>query len=350
MRRSSRFWLVYMVAWLPFAASYFTLFRSHLGRSVFESLKASLFNVFPAALLAVGIVVACRHLPWSRADRNRFFLVHFLLISLYGFLWLVSPSFLNAIDQRIEHGSWNFRLGGTFQGGVITAVMIYLAVAGIVYALQTNEKLRGEEARATRAESLRARAELEALRSQLNPHFLFNTLHSLMALVRHDPTLAEEALEKLATLLRHTLITKQDAEDVSLSEEFDFIQNYLDLEQIRLGDRLRFESKIEPEALHCRLPPLTLQPLVENSVKHAISTQTEGALLTIRAQRRNGSLMLEVSDNGPGADPDLIGRSDGAGIRIAQQRLAIRFGERASFKVITRPQEGFTVRMELPVD
>src|SRR5262252_8443491 len=152
MRKSLRFWLIYSVAWLPFAASYFTLFVSHLKRSVSESVKGSLFNVVPAALLGVGVVIACQRLSWSTNRRYRFLFVHLILISLYSFFWLVAPSFLNALDQQIEHGKWDFQIGGSFQGGIITALMIYLTIAGIVYAIQTNERLRAEEARATRAE------------------------------------------------------------------------------------------------------------------------------------------------------------------------------------------------------
>src|SRR5205085_8146152 len=194
------------------------------------------------------------------------------------------------------HGGWNFDLGGSFQGGIFSAAMIYLSTAGIVYAIQTNERLRIEEDRATRAETLRARAELEALRSQLNPHFLFNTLHSLMALVRYDPAAAEDALERLASLLRHTLMTMKDAEDVELSEELDFVENYLALEHLRLGDRLRIERNIQAESLGCFLPPFTLQPLIENSIRHAIATQPHGGFLQIKSELRNGRLCLEVLD------------------------------------------------------
>jgi sensor histidine kinase YesM len=98
------------------------------------------------------------------------------------------------------------------------------------------------------------------------------------------------------------------------------------------------------------LPPLTLQPLIENSVKHAISPRPEGGLLQLKAERRNGLLILEVLDDGPGAEMNELDRSAGSGLKIAQQRLAIRFGNRASFKVITQPQKGFAVRMEIPAD
>ena len=349
MRKSLLFWSIYIVAWIVLAASHFSLFFTHLGQSFFESVKGAVFNTAPAALFGVGVVVVCKRLTWSENRRYAFLSVHLLLLFVYVVLWLTASPVLNAIDQMIRTGRWSLSLVGV-RGGMFSGVMLYLSTAGIVYAVQTNERLRLEEARATRAESLRTRAELEALRSQLNPHFLFNTLHSLMALVRYDPQSAEDALEKLATLLRHTLITKGDAAEVLFSEELDFIQNYLALEQIRLGERLRFEEIIDPEALTCSLPPFTLQPLVENCVKHAIAVRPEGGFLRVKAERRDGLLLLEVSDDGPGAKVDDLDRSAGSGLKIARQRLATRFGDRASFKVITAPAQGFKVRMEIPVD
>ena len=349
MRKSLVFWLVYAVAWMILAASQLSFFLTHLGRSFLGAVKGALFNTLPAALFGIVVVIACKRLPWSEKRRYIFLGTHLLLLPSYIAVWLVGPPLLNAIDQMIKQGKWNLNLAGV-QGGIFSAVMIYLSTAGIVYAIQTNERLRAEEVRATRAESLRTRAELEALRSQLNPHFLFNTLHSLMALVRYDTQAAEDALEKLATLLRHTLITKGDADDVLLSEELDFIHNYLALEQIRLRERLRIEELIDPDVLACQLPPFTLQPLVENSVKHAISVQPEGGLLTIKAGRRTDLLTLEVSDNGPGADIKEVEESNGSGLKIARQRVATRYGNRATFKVITAPQKGFTIRIEIPLN
>jgi LytS/YehU family sensor histidine kinase len=197
-------------------------------------------------------------------------------------------------------------------------------------------------------ESLRTRAELETLRAQLNPHFLFNTLHSVMALVRHDSKLAEDALEKLAALLRYTLMSSSQGSDVTLREEIDFVRDYLRLEQIRLGGRLCVEEKLQREALDCMVPPLTLQPLIENSIKHAIATQSQGCLVTIDANRHNGVLTLQVSDDGPGASADAVAKSAGSGLRIARQRLAARYRNDAAFEIDTRLGHGFAVRMEIP--
>ncbi len=350
MRKSLRFWLVYGIAWLPYAASYMSLFISHLGRTFSQAIQGSILNVLPAALLGVGVVAVSQRLLWSPNRRYRFLAVHLILASLYVVLWMNAVPFLNGLGQLIRTGSWSFRRQGSFQGSFFTGLLIYVTIAGVVYAVQTTERLRAQEARATRAESLRTRAELEALRAQLNPHFLFNTLHSLMALVRHDPTAAEDALERLALLLRHTLMTMKDAEDVMLSEELDFIDNYLALEHLRLGDRLRIERQIQPETLACRLPPFTLQPLIENSIRHAIATQPLGGVLQIKTEHRNGRLGIEVLDDGPGARPEDVEDSNGIGVKIVRQRLMTRYGDQASFHLDTKPGKGFSVRIEIPRD
>lgn len=350
MRKSLRFWLVYSIAWLPYAASYMSLFLTHLGRTFFEAARGSIINVLPSALLGVGVVFVSQRLRWSTNRRYKFLTAHLALATVYVLLWMNAVPFLNAASQLIQSGTWSFRREPFFQGGFFTGLLIYITIAGIVYAVQTTERLRAQEARATRAETLRTRAELEALRAQLNPHFLFNTLHSLMALVRNDPLLAENALERLAALLRHTLMTMKDAEDVELSDELDFVDNYLALERLRLGDRLRIEKRIQVESLGCRLPPFTLQPLIENSIRHAISTQPRGGLLQINSERRNGLLRIEVLDDGPGAKPEDVEASSGIGVKIVRQRLLTRYGDGASFRLQTGPGKGFSVRMEIPTN
>jgi sensor histidine kinase YesM len=171
-----------------------------------------------------------------------------------------------------------------------------------------------------------------------------------MALVRHDPQKAEDALERLASLLRHTLMTIKNADDVLLSQELDFVENYLALEHLRLGDRLRVERTIQPESLKCYLPPFTLQPLIENSIRHAIAPRPRGGSLQIKAERYNGVLCLEVFDDGPGANPEQVETSNGIGVKTVRQRLMTRHGNQASFLLQTQPGKGFSVQIKIPVE
>jgi sensor histidine kinase YesM len=163
-----------------------------------------------------------------------------------------------------------------------SGLMIYATLASLAYVLQISASLREEERRnkeielrAARAEALQTQTELSALRAKLNPHFLFNTLHTLMALMREDRAQAEAAIERFNSMLRYILRRQTNGENgdgvssqTTFKDEWQFVQNYLSLEQLRLGDRLTVETKIDSRTFDALLPPLSLQPLIENAIKH----------------------------------------------------------------------------------
>jgi LytS/YehU family sensor histidine kinase len=273
-----------------------------------------------------------------------------LLAITYFAGWMAGLRITRWLQSEFSHTAPTSISAPSFDIGMISTMLVYAAIASVVYAIRATERLQAEQMRVAELEMLRTRAELDALRAQLNPHFLFNTLHSLMALVRHDSKAAEEALEKLAKLLRHTLKSSNRSGDVTLREEIEFVRDYLSLEKIRLGERLRIEENIQPEALNCLLPSLTLQPLVENSIKHAIASQVSGGSLSINANRRDGVLILEIADDGPGATSDAVASATGSGLRIARKRLAVRYQQQAKFEIQTLLGRGFAVRMEIPAE
>ena len=353
MRKNRRFWLVYSAAWLPYAASYVAIFLTHLGSSFIGALNDALCNVVPAALLGAGVIFLCRRFPWRRERRAKFLAAHLGLALLYSALWVSVVPLLFTLETAATRGTWDYQpfTGYGFQWEFFAGLMLYGTIASITYAMQASERLRAEEARAARAEHLRTRAELDALRAQLNPHFLFNTLHSLMSLVRHDPHAAEDALERLSALLRYALKAKrEDGDEVSLAEEWKFVENYLALEQLRLGGRLRVESRIQPETLDCAVPAFTLQPLVENAIRHGVAAQSRGGALRIACDLEDKTLRLLVRDDGPGATSEVITNSGGLGLRVVRQRLDALYGSRARLDVETSPGAGFTVRVEIPAD
>jgi two-component sensor histidine kinase len=349
-RRSAWFWFVYFLAWIPFAASYTNFFTSHAGLAFSKALSIALLGVCPGALLGVGVVVACERLPWSPKRRLRLLAIHLLLAITYFAGWMAGLRLIRWLQSEFWHGAPTSISAPSFDIGMISTMIVYAAIASVVYAIRATERLQAEQTRVAQLETLRTRAELDALRTQLNPHFLFNTLHSLMALVRHDAKAAEEALEKLATLLRHTLKSSNHSGDVTLREEIEFVRDYLSLEKIRFGERLRIEENIQPEALNCLLPSLSLQPLVENSIKHAIANQPSGGLLRINANRHDGVLILEIADDGPGATSDAVANATGSGLQIARKRLAVRYQQHAKFEIQTLLGRGFAVRMEIPAE
>jgi sensor histidine kinase YesM len=217
----------------------------------------------------------------------------------------------------------------------------------IFYALETTRRLREARQSAADADRLRIQAELEALRGRLQPHFLFNTLNSITTLIKRDPKGAQKAVFQLSDLLRAVLETKQNDDEVVLADEWNLVQRYLDLEKLRYGDRLRVECDATPAALECLVPSLTLQPLVENAIHHAIAPCSEGGTVHISAKIADDRLHLLVEDDGPGAEVDGIGKGQGLGLATVRQRLALRHPEH-NFEIQTSPGAGFQVKITLP--
>ncbi|HST60812.1 MAG TPA: histidine kinase, partial [Longimicrobium sp.] len=352
MRRSPRFWLVYASAWLPYAVLYFLIFVSDGRGTVPHAVADMLSNVGTAAVLGVGALAATERMRWPAMRPTTFFLAQTALALAYAAAWWVAIAVVFTLRVSLGSGAWSptYLTGYALPWQMFSGVMVYAAIAGIAYAVQAAGQAREQEARAARAEALRARAELQALRAQLKPHFLFNTLHSLMALVRHEPEQAEAALERFAGLLRYTLDAKRtETDDVPLAQEWAFVRDYLALERIRLGDRLRVVEDVDPAAMDCPVPAFTLQPLVENAIRHAVAPHARGARVTIGIERVDGALELRVEDDGPGADPASMAGAAGVGLRVVRQRLETRYGGAGEMEVRTAPGEGFAVHVRLPV-
>jgi len=230
---------------------------------------------------------------------------------------------------------------------LLTSAWVYGLVAGISYLIRTQRRLREREVAAARAEALAAEAQLQAVRAQLNPHFFYNALHALSTLIRHDPARAEAALDRLGELLRYALDRDGD-EPVHLNQEWTFASTYLELERLRLGDRLRLDAQLDDAALECLVPPFVIQPLVENAVRHGIAGRPEGGTLRVRAAARDDRLTLEVSDDGPGADPAEVEAAPGLGLRSLRRRLAAAYRGSERLAVDTAVGRGFRVTVTLP--
>lgn len=210
----------------------------------------------------------------------------------------------------------------------IAWVALYLA-----FAMQRH-RYRAELRQRQLGEALQA-AELRLLKSQLNPHFLFNALNGLRSLIADEPAQARVAVTQLARLLRYTLAAG-DEDLVSLERELELVDDYLALESLRLEDRLRIERDIAPEARAVRIPAMMLQTLVENAIKHGIATLKEGGTLRIAARVEQNRLVLEVGN--PRPHEASIGGPEGVGLRNSSERLRLMYGERASLRLdLSRP-------------
>ncbi|WP_306394670.1 sensor histidine kinase [Telluria beijingensis] len=231
------------------------------------------------------------------------------------------------------------------------SLMGYALLAGIFQTVRANAAAQRQALAAQQAQTLLVAAELGALRSKLNPHFLFNTLHSIIALTQRNPAAAETALFQFSDMLRYVLDTERaEVDRVTLDAELDFVRDYLELESLRLGQRLRVEWDLDAGVGDCLLPALSVQPLVENSIKHAFNPHSRPGLLRIesRHDRHKGVLRLTVRDDGPGADPAQVTAAPGLGLRTIGRRLELDYAGRAALSVDSRPGAGFAVSVTIP--
>jgi two-component system LytT family sensor kinase len=228
-------------------------------------------------------------------------------------------------------------------------VMGYSFLLAFSYALDYHQRFKDTELVTSRLETQLARAQLDALKMQLQPHFLFNTLNAISALLHQDPEAADRMIARLGDFLRMTLENDGDHE-VPLAQEMMFLNCYLAIEQVRFQDRLTLDVDVPPSALPALVPNLILQPIVENAIRHGIGRVVGAGRIGIAATREDGRLRLCVKDNGPGwSDAVSPGRrAGGVGIANTRQRLSQLYGEAYRFDLSGAPGEGCTVTLEIP--
>jgi signal transduction histidine kinase len=232
-------------------------------------------------------------------------------------------------------------------GGALFYTFIPMAWSVLYFGVKYYEDVQAERERALVAEGQAHRARLQALRYQLNPHFLFNTLNAVSTLiVERENDDAERMVARLSDFLRLTLECDSDVE-VPMADELDFARRYLDIEQIRFGDRLTVHEDVEPAALSARVPPLLLQPLVENAVQHGIMPREDGGTLRIEARHVADRLLLRVVDDGPGPPSDADTKG-GVGLSNTKARLESLYGDAHRFALQRADGGGCVVRVELP--
>jgi sensor histidine kinase YesM len=233
-------------------------------------------------------------------------------------------------------------LGDRFWFAIRISLAVTLSFGLLCFAVTTlsdrlrvvRQELGRRQIAEERARKMAAEARYASLESRVRPHFLFNTLNSISALVRENPAEAERMIERLSALLRYSLDSDL-AGVVPLGEELHIVEEYLQIEQVRFGDRLRYRVEFENAARSFRVPALSVQTLVENSVKYAVGAARSGATVAIAARVRDGELRVEVSDDGPGFEPDHR-LKPGHGLDLVRQRLEALFGPAASLEIGAR--------------
>ncbi len=359
-----RWWVEVLVIWLfwTFLAVLVTTGRlldprwADRGAALLQRQVLYIFSdYYTWALLTPGIFWLSRKLAFDRPRWQGRLILHLLIglgVALAMEVWSDYLYFYvyQLARRRPEH--FNL-LMGIQRFWFINELIIYFAVlaAGFARDYFIRYQQRQQEAARLRAQAadLQARlteARLQALRMQLNPHFLFNTLHAISALVERDPKGVRHMIARLSELLRYTL-DESGAQEVPLAQELRFLEGYLDIQQIRFQGRLEVRKEIDPEVLDALVPNLILQPLVENAIKHGVSRLETTGRITLRAWREDDQLWLCVRDNGPGLSSD--GRwQEGLGLRNTRARLEGLYGDVYRMELRQPPEGGVEVCIRLP--
>ena len=305
------------------------------------------------AALTPLILLAGRPFFIDRDNWRRPLAAHLLLGLCFASAHLLLMSFVE------QHTTWAHHPGKPMSFGLSAwyyftkkfhmAFLTYWVITGVSHAFEFYRRNRRNELRASQLEAQLSRAQLQALKMQLHPHFLFNTLNTISALVHRDPRAADRMVARLGDLLRLTL-DNQGVEEVSLKEELEFLQKYLEIEQTRFHDRLTVTLDVDPASLDARLPNLLLQPLVENAIKHGVSARPGAGRIEISARRENGTLNLRVRDDGNGlpaySKPD-CSRS-GVGLANTRARLVQLYGAAQRFELANAEGGGCVVTISIP--
>lgn len=331
---------------VPFALFFGVLFAHDAGGwiRVYEISLVFAYCI-RAGLIVIGLAIlppllgTCRDLPEASPRRVLTVSLCYIggaVLSSFGAAMIVNatllPGFLGGPRAVLVSGMYAAVFSVLFTGINYARVFYFESVARARAEAQARAEL--------------AHAELRALRAQVNPHFLFNTLNSIAALISENPAAAEDMTTRLAETFRYTLATS-DRSHAPLGDELAFVRSCLEIERTRFGDRLRVEEAIEPGLDSVPVPTLLLQPLVENAVLHGAGARVEGGLVRISARREGEQLILEVADDGPGIDG--VGRpGNGFGLRSVRERLALA-GPPHAVHIESAPGAGTRVRITLPM-
>jgi LytS/YehU family sensor histidine kinase len=312
-----------------------TMIMTVHGAAFAPTALLALRMILAAAVLGLVVQRLTERFPWPRQVTVAFVGGHLAAAAVYSVGWVL----LNDAIETAIRGRIVVVIGIGLGPFVVTGVWFYVMIAGVSYTAQATE-------RAARAEAAAALSQLAAIRSQLNPHFLFNALHTVMQLIPREPRRAAQAAEELAVVLRTSV--EEDRDLVTVAEELAFVEKYLELERLRFGDRLRVVVDVGDAARRAIVPSFAVQTLVENAVRHGASPRVEPTDLTITGGIAGATLQLSVHDNGAGATAEAV-ETKGTGLKRLRERLAALYGKHARLDVASsKGAAGFTAILLIP--
>lgn len=331
---------------------YFASYRSERPTPFFDALYMQMIWAYLFALATPLVLWAVTRMPLERDAWVRNALLHLPISIVLGVL-------LTAVGRVLIWFRWGWPLGRelTFESIIrfvianfTEAIGIYLLIALTGYAFSYYRRFREGQVRTLQLEAQLSQAQLQALKMQLHPHFLFNTLHSISALLNKDAEAARKMITRLGDFLRLTL-ENSGSQEVTLRQEMEFLSCYLEIERIRFQDRLVTHMDVAQQTLDARVPNLILQPIVENAIRHGIAPRSTQGVIEIEAKQRNGTLRIQVRDNGPGLSVHRTSENvfkKGLGLANTETRLEQLYGPAHSFNLSNNPDGGLVVTLEIP--
>ena len=341
-------WLLGLAFWtflgLSFASQfYISSAKAGLEVTWKQAVNYALGDWYVFALLSIPVIRLARRFPFEASSWKRSFGAHAIACLLFSLSYMVvrawvghwqSHAAFQEVFKTLLVKTWHFNL------------LIYWVIVAVSQAFDYSRKYRERELRAAELEKGLVQAKLQALQMQLNPHFLFNTLHSISSLMHKDIEAADRMITRLSDLLRAALEGAGDQE-VPLRQELKLLQLYLAIEQIRFGARLTVKMNVKPDTLEAQVPNLILQPLVENAIRHGIERRSRPGCIELKAERQNGTLALTVSDDGAGLGPtEQI--KEGVGLSNTRSRLRELYGAAHRFELVRGETGGVRVEVSIP--
>jgi two-component system, LytTR family, sensor kinase len=324
--------------------------------SWFKALWWWLMEAYTWGLLSLVVALVCRRLLALRSTWPRQVTTHLLMGSALSVIQGVVATTAGLIESWAKGwpptpvGTYSFpnALKITVVNHFHTNLLVYAAIVLAWHALDYYREWRAREIQAAALAAQLAQAQLQALKMQLQPHFLFNTLNSISALNHEDPKAANRMIARLSELLRLSL-ENDGKQEVPLHQELDFLKRYLEIQQVRFGERLKVLYDVEPETMDARLPNLLLQPLVENAIQHGIVPFSAPGEIHIQASRENGLLCLRVTDNGPGLPASNPGAGpERIGLANTRARLQQLYGDAHRFELRNGTEHGAVAEVRIP--
>lgn len=342
--RSRVFWILNIAGWTGYTLA------AWLGALAHEKPEAYFAVIVATAFTGFIVTVLMRWIYQRLWSRSPLTLAAGLLVTSYviafGWRWLQNVLYYDWVKK-----SWQPEHLMDYVSGVMGSFYILLCWSGLYFGIKYYQQLQDQTEQTLKATSAAHQAQLKMLRYQLNPHFLFNTLNAISTLILDGANeTANKAVSRLSDFLRYTL-DNDPMSRVTLGSELGALDLYLEIEKVRFGDRLILEKAIEAKARSALVPSLILQPLIENAIKYAITPSEEGGTLKISARVQHDTLVLQVSDTGPGfGNGNGTQKSSGVGLKNTRERLQHLYGDRQAFTLAPNEPTGVTVTINIPYE